>query len=121
MRYAETLLAAGDADAALAEASKDMPSSFEGSQQELLGDIYLAKNDKDAAIKSYKNAWELVRKRQETRAVLALKMESLGVVAEPIAEPASLIQASKVAPDNQAVANASNENATAIIAAETTQ
>lgn len=121
LRYAETLLAAGDADAALAEASKDMPSSFEGSQQELLGDIYLAKNDKEAAIKSYKNAWELVRKRQETRAVLALKMESLGVVAEPIAEPASLIQASKVAPDNQALASANNENATAIIAAENTQ
>ena len=46
LRYAATLLAAGDADAALTEASKDMPSSFEPSQQELLGDIYLAQDNK---------------------------------------------------------------------------
>lgn len=93
LRYAETLLAAGDTDAALSEAKNDMPKSFEGSQQELLGDIYLAKNDRDNAIKSYNNAWELLRSREETRSVLALKMESLGIVPEPISEQASLIQA----------------------------
>lgn len=92
LRYAKTLLAAGDADAALAEATNDMPSSFEASQQELLGDIYLAQNNKDAVVKSYNNAWELLRSRQETRAVLALKMESLGIVPEPIAPQAGLIQ-----------------------------
>ena len=97
LRYAKTLLAAGDADAALAEANKDMPSSFEASQQELLGDIYLAQDNKDSAVKSYNNAWELLRNRQETRAVLALKMESLGIVPEPIAAPASLIQEPAVA------------------------
>lgn len=43
LRYAKTLLAAGDADAALDEAKNDMPSSFEASQQELLGDIYRRK------------------------------------------------------------------------------
>ena len=79
LRYAKTLLAAGDTDAALSEANNDMPSSFEASQQELLGDIYLAQDNKDSAIKSYSNAWELLRSRQETRAVLALKMESLGI------------------------------------------
>lgn len=94
LRYATTLLAAGDADAALAEANNDMPSSFEASQQELLGDIYLAQGNKDSAIQSYNNAWELLRNRQETRAVLALKMESLGIVPEPIDEPTSLIQTS---------------------------
>ncbi|WP_114700754.1 YfgM family protein [Psychrobacter proteolyticus] len=92
LRYAKTLLAAGDTDAALSEANNDMPSSFEASQQELLGDIYLAQDNKDSAIKSYNNAWELLRSRQETRAVLALKMESLGITAEPIAEQTSLIQ-----------------------------
>ena len=97
LRYAKTLLAAGDADAALSEANNDMPSSFEASQQELLGDIYLAQDNKDAAVKSYNNAWELLRNRQETRAVLALKMESLGIVPEPIAAPASLIQEPAVA------------------------
>ncbi|WP_201617035.1 YfgM family protein [Psychrobacter urativorans] len=94
LRYAETLLASGDADAALAQANNDMPSSFEASQQELLGDIHLARNNKDAAIKSYSNAWELLRGRNETRAVLGLKMESLGIVPEAISEQASLVQAS---------------------------
>ncbi|MGM8899210.1 MULTISPECIES: YfgM family protein [unclassified Psychrobacter] len=106
LRYAETLLSAGDTDAALSEANNDMPSSFEASQQELLGDIYLAKNDEDAAIKAYTNAWSLIGKRQETRAVLALKMESLGIVPEPIDEPASLIQAAAI-PEPTAAQNAS--------------
>jgi len=94
LRYATTLLAAGDTEAALAAANNDIPSSFEASQQELLGDIYLAQSNKDAAIQSYNNAWELLRSRQETRAVLALKMESLGSMPEPIEEQARLIQAS---------------------------
>ena len=94
LRYATTLLAAGDAKSALTEANNDMPSSFEASQQELLGDIYLAQDNKDSAIKSYNNAWELLRNRKETRAVLALKMESLGIVPEPIEEQTGLIQES---------------------------
>ncbi len=112
LRYAETLLAAGDTDAALSAANNDLPSSFEASQQELLGDIYLAKGDEDNAIKSYNNAWELLRKRQETRAVLALKMESLGVIPEPIDGQASLIQAAAtaepVAIDNDNIESAGN-------------
>ncbi|MEZ7517143.1 YfgM family protein [Psychrobacter sp. Arc9] len=108
LRYAKTLLAAGDTDAALSEANNDMPSSFEASQQELLGDIYLAQDNKDSAIKSYSNAWELLRSRQETRAVLALKMESLGITAEPIAEQTSLIQEPS-APEPSLVIDTSNE------------
>lgn len=114
LRYATTLLAAGDADAALAQANNDMPSSFEASQQELLGDIYLAQGNKDSAIQSYNNAWELLRSRQETRAVLALKMESLGVMPEPIDEQASLIQESTLA--EQPLVTDAAENATAEIA-----
>lgn len=108
LRYAKTLLAAGDKDAALSEANNDMPSSFEASQQELLGDIYLAQDNKDSAIKSYSNAWELLRSRQETRAVLALKMESLGITAEPIAEQTSLIQEPS-SPEPSLVMDNSNE------------
>jgi predicted negative regulator of RcsB-dependent stress response len=108
LRYAKTLLAAGDTDAALSEANNDMPSSFEASQQELLGDIYLAQDNKDSAIKSYSNAWELLRSRQETRAVLALKMESLGITAEPIAEQTRLIQEPS-APEPSLVMDTSNE------------
>jgi predicted negative regulator of RcsB-dependent stress response len=103
LRYARVLLAAGDADAALSEANNDMPSSFEASQQELLGDIYVTKNDKKSAIQAYNNAWKLLSTRQETRAVLALKMESLGIFPEPISEPASIIQAAAIADELPAV------------------
>jgi len=116
LRYAKTLLAAGDTDAALAEAKSDMPSSFEASQQELLGDIYLVKDNKDSAIKSYNNAWELLRSRQETRAVLALKMESLGIIPEPIDEQASLIQESTTSEQPLVI-----EDAAASAAVEVTQ
>ena len=94
LRYAETLLAAGEIEAALSAAKSTMPSSFEASQQELLGDIYVKQQKREEAIQAYNNAWELLRTRQETRSVLALKMESLGIVPEPISEQASLIQAS---------------------------
>lgn len=96
LRYAKVLLASDDIDAALSEANKEMPTSFEPSQQEVLGDIYVAKNDKAAAVKAYNNAWELLRTRNEVRAVLSLKLESLGVVPEPIGEQDGLIQASSV-------------------------
>ncbi len=115
LRYAKTLLATGDADAALSEANNDMPSSFEASQQELLGDIYLVQDNKDSAIKSYNNAWELLRSRQETRAVLALKMESLGITPEPIAEQASLVQESAT-PEQPLVVDSSES-----VAVETVQ
>lgn len=96
LRYARVLLASGDADAALTEANNNMPASFQASQQELLGDIYLAKKDRKSAIQAYNNAWKLLSERKETRAVLALKMESLGIVPEPIDEQASIIQAAAV-------------------------
>lgn len=92
LRYAQVLLAAGEVEAALSEAKSDLPSSFEASQQELLGDIYQAQNNNDAAIKAYNNAWKLLSARNEPRAVLALKMESLGLYPEPIEAQTSLIE-----------------------------
>lgn len=112
LRYTRVLLASGDVETALSEAKSDMPSSFEASQQELLGDIYLAKNDKDSAIQAYNNAWKLVTARQETRAVLALKMESLGIIPDTVSTQASLIQASTAteppAPEDAAVDTRTN-------------
>jgi predicted negative regulator of RcsB-dependent stress response len=96
LRYAQVLLASGDTDGALAQAKIDMPSAFEGSQQELLGDIYQSQSNIEAAVGAYNNAWELLSARQESRAVLALKMESLGIYPEPIEAPASLIQAAAI-------------------------
>ncbi len=113
LRYAQVLLASGDLDAALTEAKSDIPISFEASQQELLGDIYQAQSNTDAAVKAYNNAWNLLSTRKETRAVLALKMESLGIYPEPIEAQTSLIgQASapqNLEADNSTGASTSNE------------
>ncbi len=84
LRYAQALLADGQVDEAKKEAMKEVAGSFEASKQELLGDIYLAKKDKEKAIRSYKNAWKLLEKRQENRAVLLLKMQKLGLDVQPI-------------------------------------
>ncbi len=86
LRYAQALLADGQVDEAKKEAMKEVAGSFEASKQELLGDIYLAKNDKEMAIRSYKNAWKLLEKRQENRPILLLKMQKLGLDKQPIKE-----------------------------------
>ena len=123
IRYAQVQLASGDAKAALATLSKELPGAFEASKQELLGDIHVAQGDKAAATQAYNNAWAQLRDRQENRAVLALKMESLGIAAEPIEGPASLVNApapsvneaiaAPVAADETAVASIENEAASA--------
>ncbi len=84
LRYAQALLANGQVDEAEKEAMKEVAGSFEASKQELLGDIYLAKKDKESAIRSYKNAWKLLEKRQENRPILLLKMQNLGIDVKPI-------------------------------------
>ncbi|OOS23579.1 YfgM family protein [Moraxella pluranimalium] len=88
LRYARAMLANKDVDGALAVANETMPKAFEASRQELLGDIYLAKNDTENAKKAYQTAWDALRERQENRAVLSLKLQSLGVTVEPIETPA---------------------------------
>ncbi len=85
LRYATVLLAKGEVDEAMTHASKDVPMSFEASQQELLGDIYMAKKDNDSAIRSYNNAWAMLVKREEPRPILRLKLESLGIHPAPVA------------------------------------
>ncbi len=90
LRYATVLLASGDVESALKQASIDVPVAFEASQQELLGDIYLAKKDNEKAIRAYENAWSLLSKRHEERPFLRLKLENLGISPKPI-EPAEQI------------------------------
>lgn len=93
LRYARVQLASGDIEGALSTLSQTMPGAFEPSKQELLGDVYVAKNDKKAATQAYTNAWELLRKRQENRSVLAVKLDSLGISVDPIEGSDSLVQA----------------------------
>ncbi|WP_019672326.1 YfgM family protein [Psychrobacter lutiphocae] len=91
LRYATVLLASGQVDEALTQASIDVPVAFEGTQQELLGDIYLAQKEKEKAIRAYKNAWSLLSKRNEQRPFLYLKLENLGVTPEPIEPEAQVV------------------------------
>lgn len=84
LRYATVLLASGDVDGALTQASIDVPVAFEASQQELLGDIYSAKKDNEKAVRAYENAWSLLSKRNEERPFLRLKLENLGISPKPI-------------------------------------
>lgn len=84
LRYATVLLASGDVDGALTQASIDVPVAFEASQQELLGDIYSAKKDNEKAVRAYESAWSLLSKRNEERPFLRLKLENLGISPKPI-------------------------------------
>lgn len=91
IRLARVLLADGDVDSALTMANETLPMAFEATRQELLGDIYVAKNDTQAAKTAYQAAWEALRERQEVRAVLSLKLQSLGLDVEPITPKPSVV------------------------------
>ncbi len=92
LQLAQVLLADGDTEGALTALNQPMPESFEASRQELLGDVYVAKKEDASAKTAYEKAWELLRVRHEERALLKLKMESLGIAVVPI-EPKPAIVA----------------------------
>ena len=117
LRYATVLLAEGNVDEALTQASKDVPVAFEASQQELLGDIYSAKKDKEKALRAYQNAWSLLSKRHEERPFLRLKLENLGINPEPI-EPAEQIVDVSALQQNQDAAQAQSNAELEAVAAE---
>ncbi|WP_288774792.1 tetratricopeptide repeat protein [uncultured Psychrobacter sp.] len=117
LRYATVLLADGNVDEALTQASKDVPVAFEASQQELLGDIYSAKKDKEKALRAYQNAWSLLSKRHEERPFLRLKLENLGVNPEPI-EPADQIVDVAALQQSQDAAQAQSNAELEAVAAE---
>lgn len=117
LRYATVLLADGNVDEALTQASKDVPVAFEASQQELLGDIYSAKKDKEKALRAYQNAWSLLSKRHEERPFLRLKLENLGINPEPI-EPAEQIVDVAALQQSQDAAQAQSNAELEAVAAE---
>ena len=84
LRLGQVLLANQEIDAALQVANKAQPKAFEASRQELLRDIYVAKSDVEAAKKAYLAAWELLKERQESRSLLSVKIQALGLTPEPI-------------------------------------
>ncbi len=107
LRYAQALLANNQADEAQKTLQAVLPPSFDASKEEILGDIAMAKNDKNAAIAHYQKAWQAVEARNkdsnvpEDRSLLRLKMQelglnpkqpTLGVISQP-AEPVTVASA----------------------------
>lgn len=92
LQLAEVMLANGDNDGALAMVNDSYPDGFEPSRLEILGDIYVAKDDENNAKTAYNQAWELLAKRQENRALLSLKMQALGLTPTPIAPKAVVVR-----------------------------
>lgn len=85
LRYAQALLANGQADEANKVLTANLPPAFDASKNELLGDIANAKGDKAKAGEFYQKAWATIEARnkdqanKEDRALLRLKLEGLGI------------------------------------------
>lgn len=103
LRLAQATLATKDSDTAMSLANQSLPQAFEPSRQELLGDIYVAKNDTDNAKKAYEMAWGILAERGEERSLLSLKMQALGMT------PAPIIQESVVSQPDQTATAPSDE------------
>ena len=85
LRQAQVLLSDNQADAAQKRLQSPLPAAFEASKLEILGDIANQQGDKKSAINHYQKAWQLIEQRNQTnpnpqdRALLRIKMESLGL------------------------------------------
>lgn len=101
LRLAQAVLASGEVDNALSLANGAMPKAFEPSRQELLGDIYVAKNDIDNAKKAYEQAWQALTERGTGRSLLSLKMQSLGMNPTPIKPKNVVVAQAPQAPQAQ--------------------
>lgn len=85
LRQAQVLLSDNQVDAAQKVLQAPLPSAFEASKLEILGDIANHNRDKKAAASYYQKAWQLIEQRnrnnptQQDRALLRIKMENLGL------------------------------------------
>lgn len=85
LRYAQALLADNQADMAQKALQVTLPTAFDASKEEILGDIAMSKQDKKTALTHYQKAWQIVETRnnagsiKQDRALLRLKLEELGV------------------------------------------
>lgn len=106
LRLAQVMLADEDKEGALAIVNSKMPAAFEASRQELLGDIYIAKDEIENAKKAYQSAWDALAQRQEVRSLLSVKMQALGMNPKPITpKPEVVAQQPSVQLDDADVSN----------------
>lgn len=98
LELASVLLADNQLDEALAIVQGQFPEAFEPSRLEVEGDILVAKKDNEGAKTSYQKAWDILTQRNEDRALLGLKLQSLGITPEAIA-PKYAVVATDPAPN----------------------
>lgn len=79
LRLAKVLLAQNKADDALAILNSEQVAAFEATVEELKGDIYLSKDDKDQARRAYKTASAAAKKANIPRPLLDLKLDDIAV------------------------------------------
>lgn len=82
LHLAYTQVAQEQLDAALKTLDGINNEAFIPSVAEAKGDIYVAKNDFEAAKKAYQQAWEVLVKREQPRELLQIKLANLGVLVE---------------------------------------
>lgn len=56
--------------------------AFKATADEARGDVYVAKNDRENAKKSYQSAWDTLVERKQERQILQIKLESVGVLVD---------------------------------------
>ncbi|TXJ08830.1 MAG: tetratricopeptide repeat protein [Acinetobacter sp.] len=84
LHLAQTLVEQNKLDDALKILNNIQVVGFTPSVEEAKGDIYVAKNDVEAAKKAYQHAWDELVKREQARELLQIKLANLGVlVADP--------------------------------------
>lgn len=79
LHLAYTQVAQNQLDAALKTLDTIAVASFVPTVAETKGDIYMLQNKPEAAKTSYKQAWDVLVKRQQARELLQLKLADLGV------------------------------------------
>lgn len=82
LHLAYTQVAQEQLDAALKTLDNIKNEAFIPSVAEAKGDIYVAKNDPEAAKKAYQQAWDVLVKREQPRELLQIKLANLGVLVE---------------------------------------
>jgi len=79
VRLARVMIAAGKVDDALALLSNDKVGAFEAEYQEVTGDAYIAKGDKDSARDAYSKAVVAAQRIGANNPVLSMKLDDLAV------------------------------------------
>lgn len=82
LRLAYAQLAQNKYDAALKTLSAVTEPAFKATAEEARGDIYVAKKDIENAKKAYQSAWNDLIERKQERAILQIKLESVGILVD---------------------------------------